>query len=234
MKKKILFIIGFIVLAIVICLLFLMTDKEISNVYLKDYEVSNNKIILKIDSNNYIKKYKEKKEDSSIYYNFYSNGFNLKSKDTFELEVSDDINKIYLYTNDGYKLVLVKVIDTWKKVSYADNENIKISLPNVNEINKLIINTTAQNNNYFEYTDKSNIEKVYNIFNNLETDEPSITYNPSDDIKELYVVSFDTNLEEKYYFSVYKQEDKYYIEQSYNGIYAIKEEEYNIIKSYVK
>lgn len=69
----------------------------------------------------------------------------------------------------------------------------------------------------------------------LETDTLSIIYNPSDNIKELYLVSFDTSLDEvKYYFSVYKLEDKYYIEQSYNGIYEIKEEEFNLIKSYVK
>ena len=32
---------------------------------------------------------------------------------------------------------------------------------------------------------------------------------------------------------VYKKNDKYYVEQSYNGIYEITEDDFNTIKSYV-
>ena len=38
----------------------------------------------------------------------------------------------------------------------------------------------------------------------------------------------------KAYIEVYRKNEKYYAEQRYNGIYEITEQDFNLIKSYVK
>ena len=52
----------------------------------------------------------------------------------------------------------------------------------------------------------------------------------------MYAISFDTNeYKDKVEWSVeaYKRDAKYYVEQRYNGIYEITEDDFNIIRSYV-
>lgn len=244
-KKKILIIVSIIV--IVGIGLFLSTGRARTDVYLKEFKVSDDgKIItLKVGvtgSSGYVRKIKRTSGSTNGYYTFYSTyGINSKigAKDTFEIEIDEDTDEIYFYTgNKGYKIVLAKYHPTgeWENVNYADTGKIKINLPNKEEINKFGINTMALDNNYFEYNDKNTIEKVYNIFLGLETTISSTTVNPYES-EEIYDISFDTDLDEdkvEWHVSVYKRNDKYYVEQRYNGIYEITEEEFNLIKSYIK
>jgi len=246
-NKKILIIVGIIVIAIILILLFLITGNARTDVYLKDFELSSDgKIMtLKVGVSNslgYVRKIKRTSGSTNGYYTFYSTyGINSKigAKDTFEIELDEDTDEIYFYTGDkGYKIVLAKYHPTgeWEKVNYADEGKMKINLPNREDINKFGINTMAQDNNYFEYDDKDTIEKVYNILVGLETMIPSTTVNPEGN-KEIYDISFDTDEYEdkvEWYVSVYKRDDKYYVEQRYNGIYEITEEDFNLIKGYIK
>lgn len=250
MEKKKIFITGCIILIVIaIIAIFLATGMVKKEVYLKDFKISDDGKIMTIyvdtlDSSGYIRKMKSSSGSMNGYYTFYQTyGFNSKlgSKDSFEIELTNNMDEIYFYTkNKGYKLVLTKhqVTDEWIKISYADKESIKMNLPKLDMINKVGINTGSQDNNYFEYTDKSVVSKIYNMFINLETTNPSTTYNPEylvDDDIELYDVFIDTDEFEnkfEYDISVYRKEDKYYVEQRYNGIYEITLEDFNIIRSY--
>lgn len=250
MEKKKIFITGCIILIVIaIIAIFLATGMVKKEVYLKDFKISDDGKIMTIyvdtlDSSGYIRKMKSSSGSMNGYYTFYQTyGFNFKlgSKDSFEIELTNDMDEIYFYTkNKGYKLVLTKhqVTDEWIKISYADKESIKMDLPKLDKINKVGINTGSQDNNYFEYTDKSIVSKIYNMFINLETTNPSTTYNPKylvDMDIELYDVFIDTDeFEDKFEYdiSVYRKKDKYYVEQRYNGIYEITLEDFNIIRSY--
>ena len=65
---------------------------------------------------------------------------------------------------------------------------------------------------------------------------PSTTFNP-ENTEEMYSISFDTDeYKDKVEWSVdiYKRDKKYYVEQRYNGIYEVTEEDFDLIKSYIK
>lgn len=244
MKKKI-FIVSIVVGVLIIGFL-MITGGARTDVYLNDFEISSDgkTMTLKVgvtSSAGYVRKIKRTSGGTNGYYTFYSTfGINSKlgSKDTFEIEIDDNMDEIYFYTgNKGYKLVLTKhnVTDKWTKINYADTGNMKIDLLDKEDIRKASINTGKQDNNYFEYNDKDTIEKIYNIFVGLETTIPSTTFNP-EITEEMYAISFDTDeYKDKVEWSVeaYKRDAKYYVEQRYNGIYEITEDDFNIIRSYV-
>ena len=244
MKKKI-FIVSIVIVVLLIGFL-LITGGARTNVYLKNFEISSDgkTMTLKVgvtSSAGYVRNIKRTSGGTNGYYTFYSTfGINSKlgSKDTFEIEIDDNMDEIYFYTGDkGYKLVLTKhkVTGEWTKINYADTGNIKIELLDKKDIRNVSINTGKQDNNYFEYNDKDTIEKIYNIFVGLETTIPSTTFNP-EITEEMYAISFDTNeYKDKVEWSVdvYQRDGKYYVEQRYNGIYEITEENFNVIKSYV-
>ena len=244
MKKKI-FIVSIVIVVLLIGFL-LITGGARTNVYLKNFEISSDgkTMTLKVgvtSSAGYVRNIKRTSGGTNGYYTFYSTfGINSKlgSKDTFEIEIDDNMDEIYFYTDDkGYKLVLTKhkVTGEWTKINYADTGNIKIELLDKKDIRNVSINTGKQDNNYFEYNDKDTIEKIYNIFVGLETTIPSTTFNP-EITEEMYAISFDTNeYKDKVEWSVdvYQRDGKYYVEQRYNGIYEITEENFNVIKSYV-
>lgn len=246
-KNKKIIIASIIVIAMIGVGLLLATGRARTDVYLKDFELSEDEktMTLKIgvsSSAGYVRKMERTSGSTNGYYTFYSTyGINSKigEKDTFEIELDEDTDEIYFYTGKkGYKLVLAKhkVTDEWTKINYADTENIKINLLDKKGIKKVAINTSAQDNNYFEYTDKDIIEKIYNIFVGLETTIPSTTFNP-EVYKDVYSVSFDTDeYQDKFEWSIdfYEKDDKYYVEQRYNGIYEVTEEDFNLIKSYIK
>ena len=247
-NKKTLIIVSIIVITIIGTLLFLISGRARTDVYLKDFELSKDgkTMTLKVggsSSAGCIRKIKQTSGSSNGYYTFYSTyGINSKigAKDIFEIEINGDTDEIYFYTGDkGYKLVLAKwhPKGEWEKVNYADEGKMKIDLPNKDKIIKFGINTMKQDNNYFEYTDKDIINKIYNIFVGLETTIPSTTVNPEGNKEEIYGISFDTKEytdKVEWYVSIYKKDNKYYIEQRYNGIYEITEEDFNLIKNYIK
>ena len=243
MKKK-LIIVSIIVIAIFGVGLILATGKARTDVYLKDYEVSadGKTMTLKVgvsSSAGYVRKIKKTSGSTNGYYTFYSTyGINSKigAKDTFEINLNEDTDEIYFYTGDkGYKLVLAKYHPTqeWEIVNYG---TMKIKLPNKESIIKFGINTMAQDNNYTEYSDKDTIEAVYNVLTGLETTIPSTTVNPEGVKDEMYDISFDTNEYDdkvEWYVSIYKRDGRYFVEQRYNGIYEVTEDDFNLIKSYI-
>jgi len=243
-KNKKLIIVCIVVVAIIAIGLFLSTGRARTDVYLKDFEVSadGKTLTLKVgvsSSAGYIRKMKRTSGGTNGYYTFYATyGINSKlgAKDTFEIELDENMDEIYFYTGDkGYRKVLEKNIE-WNNINYADTGKIKINLPNQSDIIKVGINTYALDNNYFEYNDKETITKIYDTFVGLESTIPSTTFNPENP-NEMYAILFDTNDDEErveYYIDIYKKENKYYVEQRYNGIYEVTEEDFNTIKSYVK
>ena len=251
-KKKRLLIIIMVVVALLIGLI-LLTGRARTDVYLKDYKLSEDGKTMTLEvgisgSAGYVRKMKRTSGSMNYYYTFYSTfGINSKlgAKDTFEIELDDNVDEIYFYTGgNSYKLVLVKNSATleWEKINYPDNDVLKLKLFDKEDIIKVGINTGAQDNNYFEYDDRETIEKIYKIFDNLETKIVSKTFNPEDP-EEMYTVIFldDENMllhsdndVLKAYIEVYRKNEKYYAEQRYNGIYEITEQDFNLIKSYVK
>ena len=251
-RKKRLLIIIVVVVALLIGLI-LSTGRARTDVYLKDYKLSEDGKTMTLEvgisgSAGYVRKMKRTSGSMNYYYTFYSTfGINSKlgAKDTFEIELDDNVDEIYFYTGgNSYKLVLVKNSATleWEKINYPDNDVLKLKLFDKEDIIKVGINTGAQDNNYFEYDDRETIEKIYKIFDNLETKIVSKTFNPEDP-EEMYTVIFlnDENMllhgdndVLKAYIEVYRKNEKYYAEQRYNGIYEITEQDFNLIKSYVK
>lgn len=251
-KKKRLLIIIMVVVALLIGLI-LLTGRARTDVYLKDYKLSEDGKTMTLEvgisgSAGYVRKMKRTSGSMNYYYTFYSTfGINSKlgAKDTFEIELDDNVDEIYFYTGgNGYKLVLVKNSATleWEKINYPDNDVLKLKLFDKEDIIKVGINTGTQDNNYFEYDDRETIGKIYKIFGNLETKIVSKTFNPEDP-EEMYTVIFfndenmllrsDNDVLEAY-IEVYRKNEKYYAEQRYNGIYEITEQDFNLIKSYVK
>lgn len=252
-NKKMLIIVCIIVIVIISIGLFLATGRARTDVYLKDFEVSvdNKTMTLKIGvsgSAGYVRKIKRTNGSTNGYYTFYSTfGINSKlgAKDTFEIELDDNVDEIYIYTGGkGYKLVLVRntVTREWEKINYKENNTLKLNLFEKDEIIKVAIDTYAQDSNYYEFTNKNTIEKIYNIFSELETKEVNKNYNPENP-EEMYRIIFFNNenmlIESgndifKSDIDVYRKDGKYYAEQRYNGIYEITEDDFNLIKSYIK
>ena len=124
----------------------------------------------------------------------------------------------------------------------SKKESIKPNLFDRSEIIKVAIDNYSQYKNNFEYTDKDTIDKVYNLFKNLETDVASKSDEPENS-DELYKVTFfnDENMlieSDNDIFKaivyVYKKDSKYYAEERKNGIYEITEDAFNIIKNLTK
>lgn len=249
MKKKLIIIFSIILLLVisVIITIFLIPGNQREDVYLKDFKVSSdNKIITLnvglLNNEVYLKEIKKINDDINDYdkskYTFYSTNelcSKIGSEDTFDIVVNDDIKQIYFYTgNNEYSLILTRENpqNKWMKINYANLSNIKISLPNKDNITKVTFNTMKQNDNYFEHSNKETIDKVYNIFTNLETKIPSISYNPIGDLEEVLYISFITDEAENGIY-VYKKDNKYYAEQGYNGIYEISKESFESLKEYI-
>lgn len=129
MKKRNM-IICIIVVAIILVGLFLASGGSRTDVFLRDYEISKDgkTMTLKVgvsSSAGYIRKMKRTSGSTNYYYTFYSTfGINSKTgaKDTFEIELDQNVDEIYFYTGGkGYKKVLEKNANgEWIKVENYD------------------------------------------------------------------------------------------------------------------
>lgn len=129
MKKRNI-IICIIVVAIILVGLFLASGGSRTDVFLRDYEISKDgkTMTLKVEvssSAGYIRKMKRASGSTNYYYTFYSTfGINSKTgaKDTFEIELDQNVDEIYFYTGGkGYKKVLEKNANgEWIKVENYD------------------------------------------------------------------------------------------------------------------
>ena len=247
-RVKIVVISVFLIIFIAVLTYFLIVGSVRTDVYLGGFELSpdGKKMTLKVgvsSSAGYIRKMKITSGSMNHYYTFYSTfGINSKigAKNNFEIDIDENVDEIYFYTgNKGYKLVLIKSEDTgeWVKLKYKNDRIFKLDLTSKKDIVKVSISKMSQNDNYFEYTDKNIIDNIYDVFNDLETEVVSKTFNPKD-TEEMYMVSFfDDSSEDAIidtYVEIYKKDGKYYVEQRYNGIYEITEDKFNLVKSYIK
>jgi len=136
MKKKVM-IISFIVLVLIVMGFFLALGGKRTDVFLKDFELSQDGKIMTLkvgvsSSAGYIRKMKQTSGSMNYYFTFYSTfGINSKlgAKDTFEIELDNNVDEIYFYTGGkGYKKVLEKTNDgDWVKVkdNYTGYELVK-------------------------------------------------------------------------------------------------------------
>ena len=121
-KKMILILVIIFVLIVII----LLTGGARTDVYLKDYDVTDagEKITLYVgvsSSSGYVRKMKRTSGSMNYYLTFYSTYlFNSKigAEDTFVLEIDDNVDEIYFYAGDnGYNKVLEKdSVGNWVKV----------------------------------------------------------------------------------------------------------------------
>lgn len=116
-NKKNVILILIIILVIILLSLFLSTGNKRSDVYLKGFQLSSDgtKMTLNVGvsgSVGYIRKMKRSSGSMDYYCTFYSTfGINssLGSKDTFVIDIDNNVSSIYFYTGDnGYRKVLEK------------------------------------------------------------------------------------------------------------------------------
>lgn len=127
-------------------------------------------------------------------------------------------------------------------IAETSEDTIKPNLFDRNEIIKVAIDNYSQYENYFEYSDKDIIDKIYNLFKDLKTNVKSKSNEPENP-DELYTVTFfnDENMLIqsdndifKAIVHVYRKGNKYYVEEQKNGIYEITEDSFNVIKNLAK
>ena len=184
-----------------------------------------------------IEKYKENNE----YHNVASTGVD-REKYRLIIELVDNSTEQQKWFRDNIydsKYIVFKQGGTY---TTSSENNIKPNLFNRNEIIKVTIDNYSQYKNNFEYSDKNTIDTIYNLFKNLETNVESKSSEP-ENLEELYKVIFfnsenmliesDNDIFKSTIY-VYRQNNKYYAEETKNGIYEITEKTFNTIKNYAK
>ena len=113
------------------------------------------------------------------------------------------------------------------------NKEYAINLFELEEISSITIDTLAQYDNEKEFKDEETIEEIYEVFANKKTSIESVNDIPvNPDI--LYFVKLKNNSGNYKSAYIYKKDNQYYIEQPYNGIYQLTEDEYTRIEKVVK
>ena len=129
--------------------------------------------------------------------------------------------------------VLICVFIVIGTTACSKDKEYSLNIGKLEEISSITVDTLAQEDNIKEFSDKNSINEIYNIFSEKTTNVESVNDNPSNpDI--LYLIKFNNSKDESESAYVYKKGNKYYIEQPYNGIYKITEEEYKTIEKFVK
>ena len=113
------------------------------------------------------------------------------------------------------------------------NKEYVINLFELKEISSITIDTLAQYDNEKEFNDEESIEEIYEVFADKKTHIESVNDIPvNPDI--LYFVKFKNDSGNYKSAYIYKKDNQYYIEQPYNGIYQVTEDEYTRIEKVVK
>lgn len=130
----------------------------------------------------------------------------------------------------GIAIIIVVVLAIFIAVQ-INQETYKITIPSLDEITLVSIDSLSQYDNVTEFDDKEEIAKIYHIFRNQTTTQESINDNPvNPDI--LFLVTFKKNDETTKVY-IYKKNNQYYIEQPYNGIYTIAKRDFETIQNLV-
>ena len=113
------------------------------------------------------------------------------------------------------------------------NKEYAINLFELEEISSITIDTLAQYDNEKEFKDEETIEEIYEVFADKKTSIESVNDIPvNPDI--LYFVKLKNNSGNYKSAYIYKKDNQYYIEQPYNGIYQVTEDEYTKIEKIIK
>lgn len=127
----------------------------------------------------------------------------------------------------------MKVYEEKYEEELNKNKEYVINLFELKEISSITIDTLAQYDNKKEFKDKESIEEIYEVFADKKTNVESVNDIPvNPDI--LYFVKFKNDSGNYKSAYIYKKDNQYYIEQPYNGIYQITEDEYTKIEEAVK
>ncbi len=130
----------------------------------------------------------------------------------------------------GIAIIMVVVLAIFIAVQ-INQETYEITIPSLDEITLVSIDSLSQYDNVTEFDDKEEIAKIYHIFRNQITTQESINDNPvNPDI--LFLVTFKKNDETTKVY-IYKKNNQYYIEQPYNGIYTIAKRDFETIQNLV-
>lgn len=130
----------------------------------------------------------------------------------------------------GIAIIMVVVLAIFIVVQ-INQETYEITIPSLDEITLVSIDSLSQYDNVTEFDDKEEIAKIYHIFRNQTTTQESINDNPvNPDI--LFLVTFKKNDETTKVY-IYKKNNQYYIEQPYNGIYTIARKDFETIQNLV-
>ena len=130
----------------------------------------------------------------------------------------------------GIAIIMVVVLAIFIAVQ-INQETYEITIPSLDEITLVSIDSLSQYDNVTEFDDKEEIAKIYHIFRNQTTTQESINDNPvNPDI--LFLVTFKKNDETTKAY-IYKKNNQYYIEQPYNGIYTIAKRDFETIQNLV-
>ena len=144
MKKKKTLIISIIVVALIVIGFFIASGGARTDVFLKDFELSQDgeTMTLKVgvsSSAGYVRKMKRTSGSMNYYFTFYSTfGINsrLGAKDTFTIDIDNNVDEIYFYTGGkGYKKVLELNDDgEWVRVPASYNDEVKELVDKTKEI----------------------------------------------------------------------------------------------------
>ena len=127
----------------------------------------------------------------------------------------------------------MKVYEEKYEEELNKNKEYVINLFELKEISSITIDTLAQYDNKKEFKDKESIEEIYEVFADKKTHIESVNDIPvNPDI--LYFVKFKNDSGNYKSAYIYKKDNQYYIEQPYNGIYQVTEDEYTRIEKVVK
>lgn len=202
------------VLLIVLCLFLIGCDK-VSN---EELDAINNDIINYLSNNQY---------DNLV--------FNYVDYENRNVVVGLSDNSIEKQNDFKEKIVDSKYIKFVQSEVMNDDiiKEYTINIPKLNDITKVTINTMSQYDNIIEITDKEDIENIYNIFYNRTTTKESVSKNPENP-DELFDIIFTDNVNNDIVIYIYKKDDKYYLEQTNNGIYETSLNDFNTIKEYIK
>lgn len=130
----------------------------------------------------------------------------------------------------GIAIIMVVVLAIFIVVQ-INQETYEITIPSLDEVTLVSIDSLSQYDNVTEFDDKEEIAKIYHIFRNQTTTQKSINDNPvNPDI--LFLVTFKKNDETTKVY-IYKKNNQYYIEQPYNGIYTIAKRDFETIQNLV-
>lgn len=201
------------VLLIVLCLFLIGCDK-ISN---EELDAINNDIIIYLSNNQY--------DNLTFNYVDYENKKVVVGLSENSVEKQNDF-KEKVVDSKYIKFVQSEVMNDDVKKEYT------INIFNLDDITKVVINTMSQYDSTIEITDKNDIENIYNIFYNRTTNKESVSKNPENAEEVYHIIFYDK--EDNVDMYIYANNDKYYLEQTDNGIYETSLNDFNTIKEYSK